>query len=47
MERAIWNDIDVIKGVAYGGLIGFIVGVVVGYEWAWQPVVKTFKPLIG
>ncbi len=47
MERAIWYDRDMLKAVAYGGCIGLIVGIVIGYEWAWQPVVKTFKPLIG
>jgi hypothetical protein len=47
MKQAIWNDIDLIKGAAYGSIIGFIIGVIVGYEWAWQPVVNAFKPLIG
>jgi len=47
MKKAIWNDLDMIKGAAYGGIIGLIVGIAIGYEWAWQPVVKTFKPLIG
>ena len=47
MERAIWHNRDMVKAGLYGVAIGFVVGVVVGYEWAWQPVVKTFKPLIG
>ena len=47
MKQAIWNDRDLIKGVAYGGIIGFLIGFMVGYEWAWQPVVKTFRPLVG
>jgi hypothetical protein len=47
MKQSIWNDIDLIKGAVYGGIIGFMIGVMVGYEWAWQPVVKTFRPMIG
>jgi hypothetical protein len=47
MEKAIWCDSDILKAVLYGAAIGLIVGIVVGYEWAWQPVVKTFRPLIG
>jgi hypothetical protein len=47
MERAIWNDRDLIKVGLIGTAIGLVVGIAIGYEWAWQPVVKTFKPLIG
>jgi hypothetical protein len=47
MKQAIWNDRDLIKDVVCGSIIGFIVGVIVGYNWAWQPVVNTFRPLIG
>ena len=47
MKPAIWNDIDLIKGSLVGAVIGLVVGIIIGYEWAWQPVVKTFKPLIG
>ena len=47
MKQGIWNDIDLIKGSLFGVAIGLVVGVVIGYEWAWQPVVKTFRPLIG
>jgi hypothetical protein len=36
-----------VKASLYGVAIGFVVGFVVGYEWAWQPVVNTFRPLIG
>jgi hypothetical protein len=47
MKQAIWNDIDLLKVGFFGVAIGLVVGIVIGYEWAWQPVVKTFKPLIG
>lgn len=47
MKQAIWNDIDLIKGGLVGAAIGLVVGIGIGYEWAWQPVVNTFKPLIG
>jgi hypothetical protein len=47
MKQAIWNDIDLIKVSLFGAAIGLVIGVIIGYEWAWQPVVKTFKPLIG
>lgn len=47
MKTAIWNDIDMIKAALFGSVIGLIVGVAVGYEWAWQPIVNNFKPLIG
>ena len=47
MKRAIWNDYDLIKAALFGAGIGLVAGVAIGYEWAWQPVVNTFKPLIG
>jgi hypothetical protein len=47
MKQAIWNDIDLIKASLVGSAIGLVVGIIIGYEWAWQPVVNTFKPLIG
>jgi hypothetical protein len=47
MKQSIWNDLDMLKAALYGAGIGLVVGVVVGYEWAWSPVVNTFKPLIG
>ena len=47
MKHAIWYDTDIIKAVLFGIAVGFMFGVVVGYEWAWQPVVNTFKPLLG
>ena len=47
MKQAIWNDVDLIKASLVGSTIGLAVGILIGYEWAWQPVVKTFKPFIG
>ena len=47
MKNAIWYDSDMTKAVLVGTAIGFVVGVVVGYEWAWRPIVNTFRPLIG
>jgi hypothetical protein len=35
------------KAAAVGSVIGFFVGLIVGYEWAWRPVVTVFKPLAG
>jgi polyferredoxin len=46
-RQPIWNDKDLYKATAIGIIIGFLVGVVVGYEWAWRPVVQTVKPLVG
>jgi hypothetical protein len=46
-KQPIWNDKDLYKATAFGIVIGFLVGVVVGYEWAWRPVVQTVKPLVG
>ena len=47
MKQAIWNDVDLIKASLVGSTIGLVVGIVIGYEWAWQPVVKVIKPLVG
>lgn len=47
LKQAIWNDYDMIKAALCGAAIGLVVGIIIGYEWAWSPVVKTFKPLIG
>jgi hypothetical protein len=46
-KQPLWYDRDLYKFLAIGTLFGFIVGIIVGYEWAWQPVVKTFRPLLG
>jgi hypothetical protein len=47
MKNAIWNDVDLIKAALLGSVIGLVVGILVGYELAWEPVITTFKPLIG
>lgn len=47
MKTAIWYDSDLAKAALVGVAIGFVVGVIVGYEWAWRPVVNTFRPLVG
>jgi len=36
-----------LKAGLFGSAVGLVVGIVVGYEWAWQPVVKAFRPLVG
>jgi hypothetical protein len=46
-SQPIWNNADMIKAAAIAGVIGFMIGVIVGYDWAWAPVTQTFKPLIG
>jgi len=46
-NQPIWHDRDIYKAVGIGVVIGFLVGLIVGYEWAWRPVVQTFKPLVG
>lgn len=45
--QPLWHDRDLFKVSIFGAIIGFIVGVAVGYEWAWQPVVTCFRPLIA
>jgi hypothetical protein len=46
-KQPIWHNADMIKAAAIAGVIGFMIGVIVGYDWAWAPVTQTFKPLIG
>lgn len=46
-KQPIWHDSDLIKSGIYGALIGFFLGLVVGYQLGFEPVVNTFKPLIG
>lgn len=43
----IWSDRDLLKFSLIGAGLGFVLGVLVGFEWAWQPVVNCFRPLIG
>ena len=46
-KQPIWHDSDMLKAAAVAGVIGFVVGIIVGYEWARRPVIQTFKPLVG
>lgn len=46
-KQPIWHDKDLYKFGAICAVIGFAVGFLFGYEWAWKPVVQTFKPLVG
>ncbi len=46
-KQPVWHDRDLYKTAAISAAIGFLVGLLVGYEWAWRPVVQTFKPLVG
>lgn len=46
-SEQIWTDRDLAKFSAIGAGMGFIVGVVVGFEWAWEPVFDCFRPLAG
>lgn len=43
----IWSDRDLAKCSIVATGIGFVIGVVVGFEWAWKPVINCFRPLIG
>jgi hypothetical protein len=45
--KAIWTDRDLAKFSLIAAAIGFLVGVAVGFEWAWRPAVSTFRPLLG
>jgi ElaB/YqjD/DUF883 family membrane-anchored ribosome-binding protein len=46
-RQPIWHDKDLYKAMAIGAVIGFVVGLLVGFEWAWRPAVQTFRPLVG
>jgi hypothetical protein len=41
----IWSNRDLLKFSAIGAVAGFVIGVVVGFEW--RPVVNCFRPLVG
>ena len=46
-NQPIYTVKDSYKFIAIGAVVGFVVGLVVSYEWAWQPVLQSFRPLIG
>lgn len=46
-QQPIWHDRDLYKAVAVGSVIGFVLGVLVGFDWAQQPVTSTVRYLIG
>lgn len=46
-SQPLYFEKDLWKAAAVGAVIGFLVGVFVGFEWAWRPVVTVFKPLVG
>jgi len=46
-SQPIYYGRDILKSSLMGAVIGFIVGVLVGFEWAYQPVIAVFKPLVG
>ena len=46
-SQPIYYGRDILKSSLMGAVIGFIVGVLVGFEWAYQPVVSVIKPLVG
>jgi hypothetical protein len=46
-SQPIWHDRDMWRAGIVGSIIGFLVGVVVGFEWAWRPVVAVIRPLVG
>jgi hypothetical protein len=46
-KQPMWHDRDLYKAAAVGSIIGFAVGVLVGFEWAWRPVRTVIQPLVG
>lgn len=46
-NQPIYKEKDIHKALIVGAVIGFFIGVIVGYEWAYTPVINTFRPLIG
>jgi ABC-type nitrate/sulfonate/bicarbonate transport system permease component len=47
MTDQIWTNLDLIKVSVASAAIGFFLGLVIGYQLGFEPVVNTFKPLIG
>ena len=46
-SQPIYHGRDILKASLWGVVIGFIIGVLVGFEWAYQPVVTVIRPLVG
>lgn len=46
-DQPIYKEKDLYRSMTIGGVIGFMIGVVVGYEWAYTPVINAVRPLIG
>jgi hypothetical protein len=45
--KYIWSNSDMAKAIACSLMIGFLIGVCVGYDLGFEPKVVTFKPLMG
>ncbi len=46
-DQQLWTDKDLLKYCIIAWFIGALIGGLVGFEWAWRPVVNCFKPLMG
>ena len=46
-RQPIWHDRDLYKAMAVGAVLGFAVGFLLGFEWAWRPVTTTVNYLVG
>ncbi len=46
-SQPIYYGKDILKSSLIGAAVGFIVGIIVGFEWAYKPIVTAVKPLIG
>jgi ElaB/YqjD/DUF883 family membrane-anchored ribosome-binding protein len=46
-NQPIWYDRDLYKAMAVGAVMGFLLGVMLGYAWAWQPALKTLSWVTG
>lgn len=46
-NKFIWTDRDLLKVAVFSTIAGLIIGFLIGYEVAWEPVITTFRPLIG
>ena len=46
-SQPIYYGRDVLKSSLIGAAIGLVIGILIGFELAYQPVITTFKPLVG